>query len=66
MKIVVIILLLCAVGSLGSGLFFLLRDKGNSDRTVKALTVRVAISITIFVLLMAGYYFGIIPEQGLR
>jgi hypothetical protein len=66
MRYLVIFLLLCAVGSLASGLFFLIKDKGNSDRTVKALTVRVAISITIFLLLMAGYYFGIIPKEGLR
>jgi hypothetical protein len=31
---------------------------------VKALTVRVALSVTLFLLLMAGYYFGIIPQRG--
>jgi hypothetical protein len=34
-------------------------------RTVKALTVRVALSVTLFVLLMLGYYFGLIPQEGL-
>jgi hypothetical protein len=32
---------------------------------VKALTVRVGLSITLFVLLMLGYYFGLIPKSGM-
>lgn len=65
MKLVVIILLVAIVGSLGSALFYLVRDKGGSDRTVKSLTIRVGLSLTLFLLLMAGYYFGFIPGQGL-
>lgn len=65
MKIVILLFLLVIVGSLGSALFYLVRDKGTSTRTVKALTVRVALSVTLFVLLMLGYYFGLIPQQGL-
>ena len=65
MKIVVIVFLVLIVGSLGSALYYLVRDKGGSDRTVKALTVRISLSIALFVLLMAGYYFGFIPKTGL-
>jgi hypothetical protein len=54
------------VGSLGSALWFLVRDKGNSERMVKALTVRISLSIGLFLLLMAGYYFGLIPKTGLH
>ena len=60
MRIVVIALLLAILGSLGSALFFLFSDKPGSQRTVKALTLRVGLSILLFLLLMAGYYFGII------
>jgi Protein of unknown function (DUF2909) len=66
MRIVVIAMLVLIVGSLGSALWFLIRDKGASERTVKALTVRISLSIGLFLLLMAGYYFGIIPKTGLR
>lgn len=66
MRIVVIVMLVLIVGSLGSALWFLVRDKGNSDRTVKALTLRISLSIGLFLLLMAGYYFGIIPKTGLH
>lgn len=65
MKIIIILFLLVIVGSLGSALFYLVRDKGGSTRTVKALTLRIGLSVTLFILLMLGYYFGIIPKQGL-
>jgi Protein of unknown function (DUF2909) len=64
-KFVIIAFLILIVGSLGSALYYLVRDKGTSDRTVKALTVRISLSIALFVLLMAGYYFGFIPRGGL-
>lgn len=65
MKILVIAFLVVILASLGSALFYLVRDKGQSERTAKALTWRIALSITLFVLLMAGYYTGIIPRAGL-
>jgi hypothetical protein len=63
MKIVVILFLVFILGSLFSGLFFLVRDKGQGERTVKALTVRITLSIVLFVLLMLGYYFGLITGK---
>ena len=66
MRIIVIAMLALIVGSLASALWFLIRDKGTSERTVKALTVRISLSIGLFLLLMAGYYFGIIPKTGLQ
>jgi formate/nitrite transporter FocA (FNT family) len=65
MKLVVIAFLAFILVSLGLALYYLVRDKGGSDRTVKALTVRISLSIALFVLLMAGYYFGLIPRTGL-
>jgi hypothetical protein len=63
MRIIVILLLLAIVGSLGSALFFLVNDQGKSKRTVNALTVRVGLSLLLFLLLMAGHYFGFIPDK---
>jgi hypothetical protein len=63
LKIVVILFLVAIVASLGSALFFLVTDRGQSKRTVKALAVRVGLSLTLFLLLMAGYYFGLIPGK---
>jgi hypothetical protein len=63
MKIIVILFLVFIVGSLFSALYFLIRDKGQGSRTVKALTLRVTLSVVLFVLLMLGYYFGFIPGK---
>jgi DUF2909 family protein len=62
-KIVVILFFVAIVASLGSALFFLVTDRGESKRTVKALAFRVGLSLTLFLLLMAGYYFGLIPGK---
>jgi hypothetical protein len=63
MKYVVILFLLFIVGSLFSALYYLVRDKGRGERTVKALTVRITLSVMLFALLMLGYYFGFITGK---
>ena len=63
MKIIVLLFVVFILGSLFSALYFLIRDKGHSERMVKALTVRVVLSITLFVLLMLGFHFGIITTR---
>ena len=63
MKILVIVFLLAIVGSLASALFFLLRDQGKSKRTVNALALRVGLSLLLFLMLIAGHYFGLIPDK---
>jgi hypothetical protein len=39
--------------------------KGRDDpkRMARALTIRVGLSVALFVILMAGYYFGLIPGR---
>lgn len=63
MKILIVLFLFVIVGSLFTALYTLVKDRGESDRTVKALTVRVAMSVLLFALLMAGFYFGLIPGR---
>ena len=58
MRYFVILVLVCIVGLLFSALFFMFKDKGDSRRMVKALTWRVALSVSLFLLLMVGFYFG--------
>jgi hypothetical protein len=66
MRFFVIGIFLLILLSLGSALYYLVHDKGESDRTLKALTIRISLSIALFLILMASYYFGLIPAQGLR
>lgn len=63
MKIVVILFLVAIFASLGSALFTLYRDGSGSTRTVKALTIRISLSFGLFLMLMAGYYFGWITHK---
>jgi len=64
-KIIVLALVALILVSLASGLYYLVKDRGASERTVKALTWRVGLSAALFALLMAGYYLGFIPKTGL-
>ena len=64
-KIIVLLLVVLILFSLASGLYYLVKDRGTSERTVKALTWRVGLSVALFALLLAGYYLGLIPKTGL-
>jgi len=64
-KLFVIAMLVAIFASLFSALVFLFRDQGRGTRTAQALTWRIGLSLTLFVLLMAGFYFGIIPPEGI-
>ncbi len=66
MKIAIAIAFILILGSLGSALFFLMRDKGRSNNTVRALAVRVALSITLFLLILLAYKLGYIQPKGIR
>ena len=50
--------------SLGSALFYLFSDRGNSTRTVRALTLRVGLSVILFLLLMLAHFSGLITLRG--
>lgn len=63
MKILVLLFVAFILTSLFSALFFLLRDRGQSERVVRALTVRVVLSVALFALLMLGFHFGIITSR---
>ena len=65
MKIVILILLLAVLVSLFSGLYFVYKDKGGSNRAVTALTIRIVLSVLVFLILIGAFYFGWIPQRGL-
>ena len=63
-KIIVVLFLIFIIGSLFSGLFYLVKDKGTSERTVRALTLRISLSVILFILLMIGYATGLLQPHG--
>ncbi|HJW55753.1 MAG TPA: twin transmembrane helix small protein [Burkholderiaceae bacterium] len=66
MRILVAIAFILILASLGSALFFLMKDKGKSNRTVKALAFRVGFSIALFVLILVANHLGWIQPTGIR
>ncbi|HMW28925.1 MAG TPA: twin transmembrane helix small protein [Plasticicumulans sp.] len=65
-RVLVIAALLAIVASLGSGLFFLVRERERSERLVRALTVRIALSIGLFVLLLLAWAAGLVQPHGVH
>lgn len=59
-KTLIVLFLLTILYSLASSFFFLVKDKGRGDRTVKRLTWRIGLSLVLFVLLWVGYQAGLI------
>ena len=64
-QILVVVFFIAIVYNLGAGLYFMMHDKGQTDRTVKALTRRIALSVLLIVLVMLGIWAGIIRPHGL-
>ncbi len=51
----IIVVMLGILISLSSGLFFLVRDRGKTERTVISLSIRVALAILLLILLALGF-----------
>jgi Protein of unknown function (DUF2909) len=66
MQTLIVFLLLIIIASLGSALFYLLKDPNRSPRTVKALTFRIGMSFALFLFLLLGYKLGILRPHGLQ
>lgn len=64
MKVAVAVAFILILVSLGSALLFLMKDKGKSNRTVKALAFRVGFSIALFAMILVAYYFDLIEPTG--
>ena len=62
MKIVILVLLVGVIASLFSGLYFVYKDKGTTNRAVISLTIRIVLSLIVFALLIGSYYFGLVPN----
>ena len=66
MRWLVILCLIAIVVSMATALVFLYRDREHgSARMLRALKIRVAISVGLFVFLMVSYKFGLIGPQGI-
>jgi hypothetical protein len=64
-KIIVIAVFLLILFNLAGALVYMLKDKSKSERTVKALTWRIGLSLLAFILLMIAYAVGLIHPHGI-
>jgi hypothetical protein len=63
MRIVIILFIVAIVASMGSALYYMVTDRSGGDRMLRALALRVGLSVSLFLILMAGFYFGLIPGR---
>jgi hypothetical protein len=63
MRIIIILAFIGIIFALGSALVFLVRDRGTTNRTVNALTVRVGLSVALFLFILFSYWMGWIEPR---
>ncbi|WP_107877254.1 twin transmembrane helix small protein [Pseudoduganella sp. UC29_71] len=67
MKILVAIAFILILASLGSALYYMMRQKGKNDqRMVRSLAMRVGFSIALFILILVAHKLGYIQPTGIR
>lgn len=64
-RLLIIGVLLAIVVSLGSALFNLTRRTRDSRKVARDLTIRICLSVALFVLLMIAWHLGMIAPHGL-
>lgn len=62
-RLIIILVLIAILGSLFSGMYFMLKDRGRSTRNIKALSLRIGLSLLLFALLIVAYLTGIIQPN---
>lgn len=62
-KLLIIAFLILIVWNLGAGLYYMMVDKGRTERTVKSLTWRIGLSVALILLVIAGIFTGVIKPH---
>ncbi|CAG9175221.1 twin transmembrane helix small protein [Cupriavidus respiraculi] len=66
MRIVIVIAFILILCSLGSALFFMMRDQGKTPNMMRSLALRVGLSIALFLFILLSYRMGWIQSTGIR
>ena len=64
--LLIVAFLLVILWNLGAGLYYMLVDKGQTKRTVNALTKRVALSVVLILLVVLAIWMGWITPHGIQ
>jgi succinate dehydrogenase/fumarate reductase cytochrome b subunit len=65
-KLLIIGVMIVILWNLGAGLYYMMVDKGKTDRTVKSLSWRIGLSVGLIILVMIGIYTGVIKPHGIQ
>jgi succinate dehydrogenase/fumarate reductase cytochrome b subunit len=65
-KLLIIAFIIVILWNLGAGLYYMMVDKGKTDRTVKSLTWRIGLSLLLIALVIAGIFSGVIKPHGIH
>jgi len=65
-KLLIIGVLIVILYNLGAGLYYMMVDKGKSNRTVKSLSWRIGLSVGLILLVIIGIYTGVIKPHGIN
>ena len=65
-RFIIILVLAAILASLFSGMYFMINDRGRSTRNVKALSIRIGLSLLLFALLIVAYLTGIIKPNDIH
>jgi succinate dehydrogenase/fumarate reductase cytochrome b subunit len=63
-KLIIIAFLIVILYNLGAGLYYMITDRGQTQRTVRSLAWRVGLSIALIILIGLGIATGIIVPHG--
>jgi len=63
--LVVVALFAVIVYNLGAGLYYMIADTSGSDRMVRALTRRIALSVALILLVIVGIATGLVQPHGM-
>ncbi len=64
-KVIIFTFLILILYNLGAGLYYMIMDKGRTNRTVNALSWRVGLSVALVVLLILGIWTGVISPHAM-
>lgn len=65
-KLIIIAFIILIIWNLGAGLYFMMVDKGKTNRTVRSLSWRIGLSVLLIGLLFLGIITGIIQPHGIH
>ncbi|HET7268421.1 MAG TPA: twin transmembrane helix small protein [Oleiagrimonas sp.] len=64
-KIALVVMLFVVIFNLGQALYYMMTDKGRTNRTVWALTRRIALSLVLIAMVVLGIWMGWLQPHGI-